>query len=182
MARRMIRLAVQSFGASVDFDRTEEIRFLKNGKSLPITTGFWVYREKDGYVFGPERKSSLPMKPMKEVALPLCGTAETNDFVIEVREPKRDDVYSVHHCGVFDKRELSEDPVIRTRRNGDYVVLPNGRTKKLSDYFIDEKVPATERDSILLLAVGQRILWILGYRFFAERGESALVVTIWRKS
>jgi len=72
--------------------------------------------------------------------------------------------------------------VVRTRRNGDYVVLPNGKTKKLSDYFIDEKVPSSKRDSVLLLAVGSRILWVLGYRFFAEKSESALIVNIRVKS
>ncbi|MBQ2765195.1 MAG: tRNA lysidine(34) synthetase TilS, partial [Firmicutes bacterium] len=74
MARRMIRLAVRSFGADLDFDRTEEIRLLKNGKSLPITTGLWVYREKDGFVFGPERKAGFLME---EMPIPARGVAET---------------------------------------------------------------------------------------------------------
>lgn len=179
MARRMIRFAVQDFGASVDFGRTEEIRFLKNGKSLPVTTGLWVYREKDGYLFGPKRDLSLIEE---EVVLPLNGKAETDHFVAEVREPNFDDVYSVHCCGIFDRREFLKSPMIRTRRPGDYVVLPDGRTKKLSDYFIDEKIPVWKRDSVLLLAVDSQVLWVVGHRFFAEKSKSALVVNIRVKS
>lgn len=62
--------------------------------------------------------------------------------------------------------------VIRTRRTGDYISVNNrGGTKKLKDYFIDEKIPSAERDNILLLADGNHILWVVGYRI----SESAKV-------
>ena len=52
---------------------------------------------------------------------------------------------------------------VRTRRPGDYISAAGGR-KKLKDYFIDEKIPRSERDRIPLLADGSHILWIIGYR------------------
>ena len=64
-------------------------------------------------------------------------------------------------------------------------VMADGGTKRLKDYFIDEKIPKEERDSIPLLAEGQDILWVIGYR----RSEAALVtdetsrvlkVEVWR--
>lgn len=55
--------------------------------------------------------------------------------------------------------------VVRTRRDGDYIVVnSDGGRKKLKDYFIDEKIPAGLRDSVLLLADGNRIMWVIGYR------------------
>lgn len=54
---------------------------------------------------------------------------------------------------------------IRTRKNQDYFVMDAvGHRKKLSDYFINQKIPAEERDATLLIADGSQILWIVGGR------------------
>lgn len=53
----------------------------------------------------------------------------------------------------------------RTRRSGDWIqVLAEGGRKKLKEYLINEKVPGEERDRLVLLAEGDEILWIPGYR------------------
>ena len=49
--------------------------------------------------------------------------------------------------------------VYRSRKPGDIITLMGG-TKKLSDLLIDKKIPKEERDSIRLLASGERVLWI----------------------
>lgn len=54
---------------------------------------------------------------------------------------------------------------VRTRRSGDYLIVNQGHSKKkLKEYFIDNKIPIEERDKKLLLADGNHILWVLGYR------------------
>ena len=57
--------------------------------------------------------------------------------------------------------ERYPDLVIRNRQPGDRITLSGG-TKKLSDLLIDRKVPREERDSLRLLASGQRVLWVEG--------------------
>lgn len=58
--------------------------------------------------------------------------------------------------------------VIRTRLPGDYIIVnDNGSRKSLKEYFINEKIPKEKRDKILLLADGNHILWIIGYRISA---------------
>lgn len=60
---------------------------------------------------------------------------------------------------------LSDTFEIRTRREGDYIVVNrHGGRKKLKDYFIDLKIPREERDHILLVAKGNEIFWVVGYR------------------
>lgn len=54
---------------------------------------------------------------------------------------------------------------LRARREGDFLVIcPDGKRKKLKNYFIDEKIPRQERDGILLLADETHVLWAIGYR------------------
>ena len=59
--------------------------------------------------------------------------------------------------------ELTELPVWRTRRPGDYITLGSGR-KKLKEFMIDAKIPREERERIPLLTVGSQVLWVYGYR------------------
>ena len=65
----------------------------------------------------------------------------------------------------FDYDTIKNSLSIRTRENGDYIVLDGqGHKKLLKRWMIDEKIPREERDQILLLADGSHILWIIGYR------------------
>ena len=65
----------------------------------------------------------------------------------------------------FDYDTIKDSLSIRTRENGDYLVLDGqGHKKLLKRWMIDEKIPREERDQMLLLADGSHILWIIGYR------------------
>ncbi len=69
----------------------------------------------------------------------------------------------------FDKiqNKLNEDHnsqlVVRNRRDGDIFKPHNSRgTKKLKEYFIDNKIPKDQRDSFPLIAINKEIIWIIG--------------------
>ena len=54
---------------------------------------------------------------------------------------------------------------VRNRLNGDkFVPFWMGGTKKLKDYFIDEKIQKELRDNIPLVVDEGNILWVVGYR------------------
>jgi len=66
---------------------------------------------------------------------------------------------------VFDYDKIKFTLRFRTRQTGDYIQIDdNGGNKKLKDFFIDSKVPKDYRDRVLLLADGNSILWIVGFR------------------
>lgn len=70
---------------------------------------------------------------------------------------------------VFDYDKINFTLQLRTRRAGDIIQInKNGGTKKLKDYFIDQKIDKAQRDNILLLADGSHIVWIIGYRISEE--------------
>lgn len=65
----------------------------------------------------------------------------------------------------FDYDRIEGSLVIRTRREGDYLVMQDGlHRKSLNRYFIDKKVPKDKRDEVLLLADGSHIMWVIGGR------------------
>jgi len=53
----------------------------------------------------------------------------------------------------------------RKWREGDaFVPLGMGNKKKLSDFFIDNKVPRTEKDMATVLEANGEVIWVVGYR------------------
>ncbi|MBQ3558667.1 MAG: tRNA lysidine(34) synthetase TilS [Agathobacter sp.] len=65
----------------------------------------------------------------------------------------------------FDYDKIKQGFCIRTRRSGDYFISDaSEHRKKLKSYFIDEKIPLTERDKMWLLAREHEVLWLIGGR------------------
>lgn len=65
----------------------------------------------------------------------------------------------------FDYDKISNTLTLRTRKEGDYMVIhKNGMKKSLKSLLIDRKIHWRERDSILLLTAGSRVLWAVGVR------------------
>ena len=65
----------------------------------------------------------------------------------------------------FDYDIIKNAVKIRHREPGDYITIDRyGKTQKLKQYFINEKIPADVRDRVWLVADGHHIMWIVGYR------------------
>ncbi len=88
----------------------------------------------------------------------------------------------------FDYDKITNILEIRTRKDGDFIeILPAGCKKSIARYMIDSKIPAEKRDKILLLADGNDILWIIGYRIsekykVTEDTENILEVSVLDKN
>ena len=79
----------------------------------------------------------------------------------------------------YDK--LERTLVFRTRRVGDYILLPEGGRKTVKSYMIDEKIPVGERDRIPMIAQGSHVLWIAGHRLSEGAkvaGDTRLILEI----
>jgi len=66
---------------------------------------------------------------------------------------------------VLDADKINMPMTVRAREDGDFFYpMGFGRRKKLQDFFVDEKMPRDERDSIPIVVSGNDIVWIAGYR------------------
>ncbi len=78
-----------------------------------------------------------------------------NDFVME----------KTKNIKYFDYDKVEGNIRIRNRRDGDrFIPFGMKGSKKLKDYFIDEKVPRDLRDRIPLVVDNENIMWVVGYR------------------
>ena len=67
--------------------------------------------------------------------------------------------------GYVDYNCLAKQLIVRNRNEGDrFVPLGMRGTKKVQDFFIDEKVPIEERDFIPIVESGGKIVWVGGMR------------------
>lgn len=65
----------------------------------------------------------------------------------------------------FDYDKIDKLVTLRFRETGDHIVIDgSGHTKKLSRYMIESKIPGRIRDRVPILAAGNDVIWIIGYR------------------
>lgn len=75
------------------------------------------------------------------------------------------DYGTLQYTKCFDYGKIKDVLVLRSRKGGDVIsVTADGGTKKLKDYMIDVKIPAGIRDSVPVIASGNDVLWVVGYR------------------
>jgi len=86
---------------------------------------------------------------------------------------------------VFLRPDAAADLVLRPRRPGDRIRLLGGPgTRKISDLFIDCKVPRSQREwrPLLAEATGSQVFWVPGLRVgegpWAEPGDDALRLSV----
>jgi tRNA(Ile)-lysidine synthase len=108
----------------------------------------------------------LPVSIPGQVGLPgeWTLTAELWDIPALAREriQKNDDPYQIW----LDADRLTGKLGLRSRRPGDRFEPfgMDGHTMKLSDFFINVKLPQRARESWPLLCMGDEIVWVPGYR------------------
>ena len=68
----------------------------------------------------------------------------------------------------FDYDKIMGSLILRNREKGDFLTInEKGARKTLQDYLVNEKVPRSERDRLLVLADRQHIVWVPGMRISA---------------
>lgn len=144
--------------------------FEKNtGRSVDLPYGIRAERTYDGiclYLLAAEEEKIG--NDMVETVIYKKGVIVPNpyvDVVMETQEVSGKNVPEMCYTKWIDCDKIKDTLVVRKRQTGDYITINDkGRTQKLKDYFINEKIPKDIRDEILLVADGNHIVWVAGYR------------------
>jgi tRNA(Ile)-lysidine synthase len=129
----------------------EEILIIgKEGKLI-------IGREKAPILAVKSFRYSLPIPG--EIEIPEVGKKVRSSFVEKMEKGTNPNVAFV------DYQALGKEVIVRNKVAGDrFCPLGMMGTKKLQDFFIDEKIPLEEREKIPLLESGGRIIWVAGWR------------------
>ena len=154
-------------------EAVEKVRISKSpSAACSLAGGFEVYKAYDRLVF--RRGGSERTAAEDNWKLTVMNRQKYCKFMEESQRSQEHQgtegsQHTSHLYGAFSGKALGPGakPELRTRRDGDVIAIKGG-TKKLSDFFTDCKVPRMYRDEMLLLAVGNRILWVLPSEHFPD--------------
>ena len=141
-----------------------------------------LYKDRDRLILVESRKHSFDRyyldSPEKRSHLPFSMDVEVLERELLERIPGDADTACLDH-------DLIQFPLtIRHWLQGDYFYpLGMEQPKKLSDFFVDEKVAVPEKERAWILASGKQIVWIMGYRIdhrfrITDRTERVLLLRL----
>ena len=128
-----------------------------------------------------EREVSVKTESGADGEIHGCQTVPELHMTVFPRQ-KDQEIPKNQYTKWFDYDKIKGTLSVRTRRTGDYLILPSGGSKTTARYMIDEKIPKEKREQILLLAEGSHVLWVVGFRIseyykIEEHTENILQVT-----
>ncbi|MBI3789248.1 MAG: tRNA lysidine(34) synthetase TilS, partial [Ignavibacteriales bacterium] len=132
------------------------------GHSLQLSGSIIVYRDRENLVF---TKAQHPHSFTQAVSVGSAYTFE--GFQFSLSGPIEAPTKFGEEKGVefVDAQKLGAHLILRNWNNGDWFIpLGMHSRKKLSDFFIDEKVPLYEKTEIPVLESEGNIVWICGKR------------------
>ena len=120
--------------------------------------------ENAAYQVGEEEVNSL-LENGQTLCIALGKAKKKVRISIVAKEPFMSLIPQKTYTKWFDYDKMKHGFCIRTRQSGDYLICDAaGHKKKLKQYLIDEKIPVTKRDEVLIFAQDHRVLWVVGGR------------------
>lgn len=175
MQRRVIYLALQrAAGVSKDLTavhvRQVQALFARQvGRSCTLPYGITAERVYEGVCL---RRGAFRAAVPSEAGVRL--TLIENPADVQISKKK--------YTKWFDYDRIEHHVQVRRRQSGDYLTVDAaGHRQTLKKYLINEKIPAAERDSLLLLADGSHIMWIIGHRIsehYRVRTDTARILQV----
>lgn len=169
---RMLQAGLKDI-TSVHVEKVEQLLSAGVGKRINLPGGLTVRKRYDDVLFAcSNQEENRISKKTSAITLNIHQPGEYElvqigkTLKVSVIDYKKNAAIPKNtYTKWFDCDKIKNTVLVRTRQTGDYLCIrEDGGSKKLKDYFIDRKIPKEERDSMLLLADGNHIIWVLGDR------------------
>lgn len=189
LQRRILRKAVSEFCGSlknVSFNTADNaisiIKNSRNGNIVKIITNVKIIINYNRLEFFADREEKKDF--IYELNIPgVTYIHELESYVnIEIADAdKVPDVIKEKGKKIFDIAKTGKKLYLRNRKNGDYF-YPTGMigTKKIKDFFSDNKIELYKRDRIPIIANEDDIIWVIGMRsskkFLKDKGTKEVII------
>ncbi|MCX7909027.1 MAG: tRNA lysidine(34) synthetase TilS [Ignavibacteria bacterium] len=155
------------FHYSLNFQQIEDLRklvYAETGKFLVISREIFVYKNRQKLCFIRREK----WDSAKEVSkISKVGYTFWKRYLIEFEEVTLSDfiISTDKSQEFFDYDKIGEEIIIRCWEEGDrFTPLGMKKSKKLSDFFIDEKISLPQKENIPIFLSNNEIFWVGGIR------------------
>jgi tRNA(Ile)-lysidine synthase len=172
MQGRIIRLAVEKVKGDLMEVSYVHIRDIlkqleaNEGWELHLPAGVFVTGHHGELIFGRERPAMPEVQPFR-YSVRIPGSVKIKELGKEFKatvEKERGNSDSGNMVYV-DYAALGKTVTVRNRKDGDrFNPLGMDGTKKIQDLFVDEKIPAEQRDLIPIIESGGKVVWVGGVR------------------
>jgi tRNA(Ile)-lysidine synthase len=149
-----------------------------SGSSCSIVGNFHGHRDRETLLL----TTGPPPAPFR-FPVTADSSYRFHDFSFESSYPDEVSLGRTRYEEYVDADLLGKELILRSWNDGDWFMpFGLGAKKKVSDFFIDRKVPVTEKQNIPLLVSDNEIVWICGYRLDERFGITPGTKTILRLS
>ena len=173
ISRRALAHALAEIGLAEDVTAAHYKAMLALARSdkasaqVDLPHGYKARKEYDRIVLNPPESSTEALQlgdatgvtgGLAGVQVQVMDAAEYQALCVEWKP----DTFACFDRGKLAARfgEAPEERILwRTRREGDVLLLRDGR-KKLQDLFVDDKVPRFRRDKVRMAVIDSEVLWI----------------------
>jgi tRNA(Ile)-lysidine synthase len=161
----MILELLRKIGAEVESDKVHRVLGLcelETGSVVQLSKTLHVYRDRDRLAFVRPGET-----PMLYQAVTPGDTYSLGDFRFSLSAPvsRPSSFGSDHRIEFVDAAKLGDRLVLRSWRDGDWFIPLGMKTKKkVSDFFVDEKIPLVQKRGIPILESDGSVVWVCGKR------------------
>ena len=162
---RLVKRAFECLGAYYDIEEKHifdviELFKMKNSSKINLPFKIIAFKEYDGIVL----TQSKPSLKSGFYDFKLGKTKIENFGEIDITLLSPQDMPEFGDGNHYvDYESIPASAVWRTRQDGDTFAKIGSGSKKLNDYFTDKKIPLRLRDSVPVLAVGNKVLIVADY-------------------
>jgi len=165
---------------------------LQSGRKISLPYGLTARRQYDEILITEEAEEDAPAEPLitiskeelkEEKDFSLPGQKKISFRLVDVDDSNRAELIRKNlYTKAFDYDTIKGTINVGEKVPGDRIFLRNGM-KTVKKFFIDEKIPATERKKILLLKDSESVMWIIGFRIsephkITNQTKHALIVNV----